>query len=150
MTHLKIITDPVQLKKKSEEIENPHLDEYKELANEMIICMNQNNGVGLAAPQIGKNINLIVIKGDLDGAPNPDHILLANPIITKKSSIKTSKMEGCLSLPGKNVKKKRSLSIEVEGYHVGLGMKTKLECTGLCARVIQHEVDHLNGITLDS
>ena len=149
MSYLKIITNSSLLKNKCEEIENPHLPEYKELAEEMLLCMHEANGIGLAAPQIGKDINLIVIKGDLDGAPNPDHILLANPIITKKSSIKTSKMEGCLSLPGKTVKKKRSLSIEVEGYHVGLGMKVKLECTGLCARVVQHEVDHLNGITLD-
>lgn len=149
MTHLKIITDPVQLKKKSEEIENPHLDEYKELANEMIICMNQNNGVGLAAPQIGKLIRLIVVKGGLDGAPIPDDLLLANPIITNRSQIKDNKSETCLSVPNKSVKKKRSLSIDLEAWDIGLGMKVKLHCTGLSARCIQHEIDHLNGIILE-
>lgn len=105
----------------------------------MAKTMVKTAGVGLAAPQIGKNIRLAVINSK-DGA-----FCLINPKFTKKSWARELAQEGCLSLPGVFGKVKRHKKVSLTYYNQD-GKKNKLTAAGLMARVIQHEVDHLDGI----
>ena len=142
MTILKIITQPNPiLRKKSVEI-NPEIAksrEFKSLISAMVKTMVKTDGVGLAAPQIGKNIRLVVINSK-DGV-----FCLINPKITRKSWACELAEEGCLSIPGVFGKVKRHKKISLTYYNQD-GKKTKMTAAGMMARVIQHEVDHLDGI----
>lgn len=101
--------------------------------------MARSDGVGLAAPQIGQNIALAVINSK-DGA-----FCLINPKIIKKSWARELGQEGCLSVPGIFGKVRRHKKITLI-YLDREGKKIKLTAQGLMARVLQHEIDHLNGI----
>lgn len=105
----------------------------------MTKTMLKTDGVGLAAPQIGKNIRLAVINSK-DGV-----FCLINPKLTKKSWAHELAQEGCLSIPGVFGQVKRHKKISLI-YYDGDGKKIKLTATGLMARVIQHEIDHLDGV----
>jgi len=139
---LPIIKNPSPLlRKKSEEI-NPEkikTNELKELCADMVKTMKEEDGKGLAAPQIGKNIRLIVIN-----TKNGPKIMI-NPKITKKSWAKEFGEEGCLSIPGVYGKVKRNKKINCI-YFDKRGQKTKIQAEGLLSFVIQHETDHLDGI----
>jgi len=109
------------------------------LLKDMAKTMLEKDGIGLAAPQIGKNIRLIVVNTK-DGV-----LIMFNPVITKKSLRKVWEQEGCLSLPdifGDVKRHKKILCI----FKDKNGKHTKIEAEGLLARVIQHEIDHLDGI----
>ena len=105
----------------------------------MAKIMAKTDGVGLAAPQIGKNIRLAVINSK-DGA-----FCIINPRITKKSFARELGQEGCLSIPGVFGKVKRHKKIVVT-YFDQTGKKIRLAAQGMMARVLQHEIDHLDGI----
>jgi len=139
---LPIITNPNPiLRKKSEEIEKEKLSNKKlqELCLDMTKTMKEKDGLGLAAPQIGENIRLIVINTQ-DGP-----ICLLNPRITKKSWSKENGEEGCLSVPSIFGEVRRHKKIDCL-YLNTKGKKIKMQANGLLARVIQHEIDHLDGI----
>jgi peptide deformylase len=142
MPILKIITipDPI-LRKKSKEISSKELTSknFTRLVQSMAKTMIKTDGVGLAAPQIGKNIRLAVINSK-DGV-----ICLINPKIVKKSWTKNLEQEGCLSIPGIFGQVNRHNKISLT-YLDRKGKKIKLDATGLMARVMQHEIDHLDGI----
>lgn len=110
-----------------------------DLIADMSKTMLKADGAGLAAPQIGKSIRLAVINTK-DGV-----IALINPRITKKSLIKEWGDEGCLSVPGYFGEVKRYKKITCE-YTDRKGAKKIIKAQGLLARVIQHELDHLDGI----
>ncbi|PIT94131.1 peptide deformylase [Candidatus Falkowbacteria bacterium CG10_big_fil_rev_8_21_14_0_10_43_11] len=101
--------------------------------------MLAKEGAGLAAPQVGESIRLIVV--------NTKNGVLAmiNPKITRRSWSKEPGEEGCLSLPDIIGQVKRSKKIKVIYYNED-NKQIKLSAAGLFARVIQHEVDHLNGV----
>ena len=101
--------------------------------------MLEKDGIGLAAPQIGVHKRVVVVNTK-DGV-----VALINPKISKKSWRKESEEEGCLSLPGVFgfVKRSAKITFNARGYD---GEKINFEAKGLFARVIQHEVDHLDGI----
>lgn len=105
----------------------------------MAKTMLKTDGVGLAAPQIGKNIRLAVINSK-DGI-----FCLINPKLTRRSWTSESAEEGCLSIPGVFGKVKRHKKISLTYYNQE-GKKSKLTASGMMARVIQHEIDHLDGI----
>ena len=128
------------LNKKAEEIKEIS-EEILRLAKDMIETMNANEGVGLAAPQIGESKKIIVV----DQGDGP--MIFFNPRIVKKSWKKEVMEEGCLSLPGYSLKIIRPKEIEVEGLNEK-GERIKVKAGGLLARIIQHEVDHLDGILL--
>ncbi len=142
MPILKIITlpNPV-LRKKSSEISLNKIKgrEFKRLFLAMAKTMLKTDGVGLAAPQVGKNIRLAVINSK-DGV-----ICLINPKITKKSWARELAQEGCLSIPGIFGQVKRHKKITLSYYNQD-GKKIKHTAQGLMARVLQHEIDHLDGI----
>ncbi|RLC36008.1 peptide deformylase [Candidatus Falkowbacteria bacterium] len=132
--------DPV-LRKKSEKITLDYIKSkaFSNLAADMTLTMEKKDGVGLAAPQIGKNIRLIVV--NTKNGP----ISLINPKITKKSLLKEWGEEGCLSVPNAYGEVKRHKKISCEYIDINKNKKT-IEAQGLMARIIQHEINHLDGI----
>jgi peptide deformylase len=110
------------------------------LLDRMFFTMKHFSGIGLAAPQVGIPERLIVAEAG-------DKIIkLANPEILDKSG-GDSMTEGCLSLPGVGVNVKRPYKVFVRGLDE-TGKTVDIEAEGLLARVLQHEIDHLNGIVI--
>lgn len=141
MIHPIITNGHATLRKVATPIEPSFLQssEAKRLIAEMIETMYEANGVGLAAPQINRSIRLAVIALK-DGA-----LVLGNPEILNASLRKEKEEEGCLSVPGVfgNVRRHRKLTVQ---FLDSAGKKQTLDASGFFARVIQHEVDHLNGM----
>ena len=126
--------------------------ELQTLIDQMIFTMRAANGVGLAAPQVGRSLRLAVIETppdyDEDGVEIPDSrelFVIINPEIIWSSRRKTNGIEGCLSIPGYLGEVSRSQAIRVKGLD-RRGRSLDLKLKGWDARVFQHEIDHLNGI----
>lgn len=107
------------------------------LLEDMAQTMYENKGIGLAAPQIGVNMRLVVVDG------RNGLVKLINPRIVGKKNYETAE-EGCLSLPNVYIKIKRAKKVSLE-FKDCEGNINKLEADGLLARIIQHEIDHLDG-----
>lgn len=118
----------------------------RKLARRMAKTMYADNGCGLAAPQVGVLKRLIVIDCDQDsGAKNP--ITLLNPAVIETRGPEVVEEEGCLSVPGITVPIRRP-AYAIVRYTDLNGEDWIIEGDGLLARCLQHEIDHLNGITL--
>ena len=116
------------------------------LINDMAKTMYEEKGVGLAAPQVGVNKRVLVM--DPTCGESPDQLrALINPKITWYSQDKVVAKEGCLSIPGVIVNVPRSCAIDVE-YHDTNGQMRNTTFTGFSARIIQHEIDHLDGVLM--
>ena len=116
-----------------------------DLAAAMTRTMHQAPGIGLAAPQVGESLQLITI--DLSVGENPDELLVVlNPRIVEAEGYEISE-EGCLSVPGYSLPVKRSARIALRGTLLD-GRELSAEFEGLQARVLQHEIDHLNGVLI--
>ncbi|WP_147819072.1 peptide deformylase [Salidesulfovibrio onnuriiensis] len=119
--------------------------ELKELIENMIETMYEGDGVGLAAPQVGESIRLICV--DQTGPKERgDLMVMINPEITSCEGSVDSE-EGCLSCPEFTGKVKRSEKISVKAVDPE-GKEICMEAEGYLAVIIQHEVDHLNGVTI--
>lgn len=117
--------------------------ELQILIDDMIDTMHAAPGIGLAAPQVGVSERLIVI--DISGADeNIPLIVLVNPEIVEASGTMDSE-EGCLSIPGYMSTIRRNDEICVRGLTRD-GKPVHIEATGLLSRVLQHEIDHLDGV----
>lgn len=116
-------------------------DALEQLAEDMIRTMHEAPGVGLAAPQVGRPIRLIVF--DI-GGEEPDPRAIANPVLKNEWGEQIAE-EGCLSLPGLYYPVKRAAKVWAEGFDMK-GQEVTIEAEQLLARVLQHEVDHLNGV----
>ena len=133
---VRILGDPV-LRKKSAPVKKI-TEEHREFLSKMAQLMYEDEGVGLAAPQAGLNLEMIVVdigKGGL--------FKLINPKISKRQGIQVNK-EGCLSVPGACIKVKRAKKIKLEALDEN-GEPLNIEAEGLLACVFQHEIDHLHG-----
>lgn len=119
-------------------------NEIRHLIREMLQTMYSENGIGLAAPQIGMNKQLLVIDSDPENSATPA-LALINPEIKSYSKDLCTMEEGCLSIPNVYLDVVRPKAIEV-AFKDENGRPRKMKATGLLARVIQHEMDHLNGI----
>lgn len=113
----------------------------EKLVEEMNNAMIRENGIGLAAPQIGKNIQLIIVKVGDEGTEFRSYV---NPRITFASAKTIAIEEGCLSVPGVFGYVKRAAKIRVS-YQDLSGAKKIEKATGMEAIVLQHEIDHING-----
>ena len=114
------------------------------LAKEMLQSMYAAKGIGLAAPQIGINKELLVIDINFeDSASEP--LILINPEITAYGTTLNSYEEGCLSIPGVYLNVIRPSTIKLK-FRDEMGRPRKMKADGLLARCIQHEMDHLNGV----
>jgi peptide deformylase len=132
--------DPV-LRAGTKKVKDPLDPKVQELVSCMLETMRASNGVGLAAPQVGSDLRLCVIEEE--GL----QYVLVNPKITAKSRQKIVSEEGCLSLPGEFFPVSRCAEVQVR-YTDQEGKPTKLKGTGLLARALQHEIDHLDGILI--
>ena len=116
-------------------------DSIQKLIDNMIETMHDIEGLGLAAPQVGVPLQVVVIQ-----LPDEeDAVTLINPEVVKISEETEMMMEGCLSLPGYNADVKRSTSISVKARD-RQGKLIRIKGEGLLAQVLQHETDHINGI----
>jgi peptide deformylase len=129
-------------------------DEVRAFVKNMFETMNNADGVGLAANQVGNNGAITVIDiGDLEEddikAGKQKHktlpIVLINPVVEVFSDDSMEFEEGCLSLPTLRDKVTRPSAIQVRFYDLNM-KEHRMETDGLLARVIQHEIDHLNGV----
>ena len=119
-------------------------DEIREIVRQMLQTMYSEDGIGLAAPQVAINKQIIVIDCEPDNPDNPPLVLI-NPVIKKFSKETCNGQEGCLSIPGVYLDVERSEAVEVS-FKDELGRPKTLKADGLLARAIQHEMDHLNGV----
>lgn len=117
-------------------------DNIRAQAERMIQLMDEAFGIGLAAPQIGVSNRLLVYR--VGEAPP---VVLANPVIEWSSEDEETFEEGCLSLANVNVDVDRAIHVRVTGQDEH-GDRIRIEASGLHARVIQHEIDHLDGILI--
>lgn len=118
--------------------------ETRQLVREMLQTMYSADGIGLAAPQVAIQKQLIVIDCEPDDPANPP-LVLVNPTIKRFSRDLCVFQEGCLSIPGVYLDVKRPELVEVS-YKDEQGRPRTLTATGLLSRAIQHEIDHLNGV----
>ena len=140
--NLEILINPdSRLRKKSTVLEAKDIEagKYTQLGLDMCETMLSSDGIGLAAPQISQNIRLITINTK-DGA-----LIMFNPKIVKKSLFKNWDEEGCLSVPYYFGEVRRYQSITCQ-FIDEKGKPKKMRASGLMARVMQHEIDHLDGI----
>jgi len=113
--------------------------EVKNVIDDMVETMWRQVGIGLAAPQVGISLRILVMDDGKGGAR-----ALINPVITdRRGSIREE--EGCLSLPGVFAEVERSKWIHVSALD-GEGLPIAFEAQGLTAKVVQHEIDHLDGV----
>lgn len=127
------------LRERSREIENPRDPRVLRLIPIMVKTMIRANGIGIAAPQIGENIRLVIVN------TKDKPLACINPVIEKSSLLSDWEEEGCLSVPGVfgQVKRKRSVTVSFFDQY---GKRITMRARGLLARIFQHEVDHINGI----
>ncbi|MBI2912923.1 MAG: peptide deformylase [Chloroflexi bacterium] len=144
---IRILGDPV-LRQKAKRVPKPALSAVEgidasihSLIQDMIDSMRAANGVGLAAPQIGVSLRVIVI-----GLPDEEPFALINPEIVKRSGQRLVS-EGCLSLPGYRVDElTRSLTVVAKGLDAQ-GQPVRIKARDdLLAQALEHEIDHINGI----
>jgi peptide deformylase len=132
-------------------------DEHRKLAQNLLETMRANNGLGLAAQQVGRALQMTVI--DVRGIERPSQmfigvrevsveslmpLVLINPAVSRPRGEEVG-VEGCLSFPGVSLEIRRAHEVTVEALDIS-GKKLRFTCTGLLARAVQHELDHLNGV----
>ncbi|AHH10218.1 peptide deformylase [Borrelia coriaceae] len=116
-------------------------DGVRNAVSKMINLMDVNNGVGLAAPQVGLDSSIFVVRENTMSKP----LIFINPLITETSFELSVYKEGCLSIPGVYYDLLRPKSIIIEAYDEN-GEFFKIENSSFLARIIQHEMDHLKGV----
>ena len=123
--------------------------ELHALIADMFETMHAANGAGLAAPQIGVNLQLVIYgfakNGRYPDAPPVPETVLINPVLTPLSEEMEEGFEGCLSVPGLRGSVPRHTKLHYEGFDQ-YGKPIRRDAEGFHARVVQHEVDHLHGI----
>ena len=151
MAILDIVTFPDPfLRLKAKEVKKFDKD-LQNLIDDMFETMRAEPGVGLAAPQIGQSLKLVVIEyaeePEEEDAPmpKPKRYVLVNPEIVERSEEMVEGMEGCLSVPGLvgMVNRHEAITVKALTRH---GKPQKVKADGWMARIIQHEMDHLDGV----
>lgn len=140
---IRVFPDPI-LRRKAKPVKEVDR-EIKALVQDMIETMHAAPGVGLAAPQVG--ISRRVIVADPSAGEDPQAVLaLINPVVVSSEG-KAVAEEGCLSLPDVQEEVERPERVTIEGLFVD-GRKARIEADGLLARILQHEIDHVDGILI--
>jgi peptide deformylase len=135
--------DPL-LRSPSRELAASEFDDgLRALVSRMLGLITDTAALGLAAPQLGILSRVIVVHSGLQFPPRA----LVNPRITECSEERASDTEGCLSIPGIIVEVERPVAIRLGAFDLGGNFET-VEIAGLDARVVQHEIDHLDGILI--
>ncbi len=116
----------------------------RRLVDDMFQTMHQAQGIGLAAPQVGVSKRILVVDFRLKDGTRHRHALV-NPVIVEASAAMAKETEGCLSIPGLEEVVARPVTAAVEASSID-GDPVRIEADGILARVLQHEVDHLDGV----
>jgi peptide deformylase len=143
-----VITLPHPTLRKKAQAVRDFGESFQELVEDMIVTMREEDGVGLAAPQINQSLRLIVVEypeDDSQEGAQPKLFVMVNPEIVKRSEETEKGIEGCLSVPEIVGEVERAGKVEVRGLN-RYGKKMKVRAKGWLARVFQHEIDHLDGI----
>lgn len=143
MSELQLVTYPHPSLKSPAKLVSVFDSELEQTIKAMIDLMYKEDGIGLAAPQVGLSKRLFVI--DVSNSLNEPQWFINPKIVDKQGECESR--EGCLSLPGIYIDVKRAEKITVE-YQDEKGHPVSLTAEGLTARAIQHEYDHLEGIVL--
>jgi peptide deformylase len=116
-------------------------DSLARLTEDMLATMRENDGVGLAANQVGRLRRVLVASVE-----DEDYVIV-NPVLSDMSETTERGQEGCLSIPGINVEVDRPTAVTVTGQNAS-GEPLRIEAKDMLARVLQHEVDHLDGVLI--
>jgi len=139
--------DPI-LKREAEEIEEGKID-VKKISEDMFETMHNANGIGLAAPQIGKSIRMFVVDGAIMGDEKEEMSdfkkVFINPEIIEESGVEWKYEEGCLSIPDIRAEVSRLPKLLIN-YLDENWEEHEEEFDGMKARIIQHEFDHIEGV----
>ncbi len=136
---IRYLGDPV-LRRRAKKVRRPD-ESIRRLVDDMIESMVAAEGVGLAAPQIGVGLRIVVI-----GMPDEEPLALLNPVVVKRSGKRRLEGEGCLSVPGYRGAVTRSVKVTAKGMNLeGHEVRIRAE-DNLLAQALEHEVDHVNGI----
>ncbi|HEX4366495.1 MAG TPA: peptide deformylase [Rhodopila sp.] len=141
---LPILIAPNQiLKTRARPVKPTDADRVRDLIPRMFATMYKAPGIGLAAPQVGESLRLVVI----DLVPNDKRqpYSLINPEVVAASEERATREEGCLSLPGQYADITRPARVKIR-YLDAAGVKQEMQADGLLAACLQHEIDHLDGI----
>jgi len=139
------VYDHAILKQKAQKVDNID-DSIVQFIEQMKLTMHEAEGIGLAANQVGSPLAITVIDiTPVEGYEHTKPLVLINPEITYYSEEETDYEEGCLSLPNLRELVMRPEAIQVSFYNEKIEPQT-MQADGLMARVMQHEIDHLNGI----
>lgn len=144
MELLKILTDDKLPREKSQKVIFGVDSSVESFAKNLFYTMKMSGGIGLAAPQVGKLIQVIAV--DTTPVAGKTMIIMINPVITEENG-ESVNVEGCLSFPEKKVRVVRSKHITVEFQDFQGNKKTK-KFSDIDAVCIAHEIDHLNGIVI--
>ncbi|HYF09117.1 MAG TPA: peptide deformylase [Acetobacteraceae bacterium] len=137
-----LVPDP-RLRAKARPIGPGDADAVRDLAPRMLDAMYKAPGIGLAAPQVGVGLRLVVV--DLQKDDKPEPIVLVNPEIVAASAELATREEGCLSLPGQYADVTRPARVKVRWRDLD-GARREVEAEGLLSACLQHEIDHLDGV----
>jgi peptide deformylase len=116
-------------------------DSLAHLAEEMLATMREQEGVGLAANQVGR------LKRILVATLEDEEFVVVNPVIEEAAQTTDKVFEGCLSIPGIQVEVERPTAVTVSGQDPS-GAPLRIEVSGMLARIFQHEIDHLDGVLI--
>ena len=119
-------------------------ERVRALAPRMLATMYKAPGIGLAAPQVGEGLRLVVIDIAREGEP-PGPMVLVNPEIVAASEERAVREEGCLSIPGQYADVERPARVKVRWRELD-GTRREMEADDLLATCLQHEIDHLDGV----
>jgi peptide deformylase len=136
------VPDPL-LRKKAREVTKADLPDMNRLVPKMFATMYKAPGIGLAAPQVGKLLRLVVMDLAPDKVPAP--VVLINPEVVAASDEKATREEGCLSLPDQYADVTRPARVVVK-YRDLDWVERRIEGEDLLSACLQHEIDHLNGV----
>jgi peptide deformylase len=134
---IKCVPDPV-LRRKAKRV--PSVDRgIQELIDDMIVTLHEASGAGLAAPQVGVSLRIVVVQ-----MPEEEPFVFVNPEVVKRSGEREIE-EGCLSIPGYRGTVKRSVTVTVKA-HDRHGKEFRIKADDLLGQCLEHELDHLNGV----
>jgi peptide deformylase len=137
-----IVPDP-RLRQKARPVGEGDGDAVRALAPRMLATMYAAPGIGLAAPQVGVGLRLVVL--DVGPREKPAPMVLVNPEIVAASAERAVREEGCLSLPGQFAEVERPARVKLRWRELD-GTRREMEADGLLGVCLQHEIDHLDGV----
>lgn len=137
-----LFPDP-HLRAKARPVGPADADAVRDLAPRMLEAMYRAPGIGLAAPQVGVGLRLVVVDLQRDNRREP--MVLVNPEVVAASAEEATREEGCLSLPGHYAEVTRPARVKLR-FHDLTGARREVEADELLAACLQHEVDHLDGV----